>query len=640
MWIINRLRAMSVFEVVFRIKQFAQKYYEKFFVVGQQTKVPSVKFNSLPVNLNGLTAFESRGVIHVFGKEFAYNTPEIDWHTDIFSNQSFSKQFSKSINIRAHNDLSAKVVWEINRMQFLTIIALNYKKFGHIKDIKLFIGIIESWIQQNPYLKGINWYSNIEINIRLIVWYFCWNILNAEALIQKHDFFKDFVEKKWLPCIYQHCKYSYHNPSKYSSSNNHLISEYSGLFIASTLWQFPESKKWNCYAKEGLEKEIVRQHSLNGVNKEEAAEYIQFITDFFMLPYVVARKNNTPFSKKYEGALKSILFYINNLLDTNGNFPKYGDEDDGKCILFTEDHTFNNFQSLLNTGAILFNEPAFRTTGNDLKTIVLTEVGKPTHLNKLDASAGVIPSKFYKKEGHGIFRFQAKGEEIYVHFNAAPLGFLSIAAHGHADALSFILHINGNPFFVDPGTYTYHTEYDWRKYFVGTLAHNTIRVNQTDQAKLAGPTLWLNHYKCAILKLEMSEDSDTVIAQHNGYEKFGITHTREFCVEKNKNRICITDTVECKKNGEYFIELPFHLHPDIYVNKLNDSAFQCIDKELHTVHLQLDKKLKTSNIRGQKYPQILGWYSKSFMQKEPGNTIYCTTKITHTQKFQSIISLK
>jgi hypothetical protein len=41
--------------------------------------------------------------------------------------------------------------------------------------------------------------------------------------------------------------------------------------------------------------------------------------------------------------------------------------------------------------------------------------------------------------------------------DAAPLGFLSIAAHGHADALSFILHVDGSPILVDPGMFTYHT---------------------------------------------------------------------------------------------------------------------------------------------------------------------------------------
>ena len=90
-----------------------------------------------------------------------------------------------------------------------------------------------------------------------------------------------------------------------------------------------------------------------------------------------------------------------------------------------------------------------------------------------------------------------------MHFDAAPLGYLSIAAHGHADALSFILHVDGQPVFIDSGTYTYHTEPEWRQYFIGTLAHNTIRINQKDQAVNGGPTLWTKHYKTSIIDLDL-----------------------------------------------------------------------------------------------------------------------------------------
>ena len=51
------------------------------------------------------------------------------------------------------------------------------------------------------------------------------------------------------------------------------------------------------YAQKGLEKEMLEQHS-SGINKEEAAEYIQFITDFFLLPYIVGERTEQPFSTR------------------------------------------------------------------------------------------------------------------------------------------------------------------------------------------------------------------------------------------------------------------------------------------------------------------------------------------------------
>ena len=640
-WYLNRLRSMSFFEILFRFKQMIQKYYEKVFVMRRPPKMPKVSANGLPFKITGIEDFSITGVINIFGKEFNYYRNDIQWHNDIFSNNQFPLVFSKSINIRSQPNLSIKAVWEINRMQFLTLIALNYKLKGTENDLKIFIKIVDSWITHNPYLVGVNWYSNIEVNIRLIVWYYCWNILDVEELKKNHVGFKEFVETKWLPSIYQHCKYSYNNPSKFSSSNNHLISEYAGLYIASSLWKFPNSTNWNKYAKRGLEKEIIRQHSANGVNKEEAAEYIQFITDFFLLAYVVGQKSNNPFSNLYKERLKKIIYYINYILDIKGNFPKYGDEDDGKCIVFSEDHNFNNFKSILTSGVLLFNDSFLKSksTEIDVKNLILFGDEAIKKVDQVEVAKGILKTKFYEEEGHFIFRHSVNDKEVFLHFNAAPLGFLSIAAHGHADALSFSLNIDGNPFFVDPGTYIYHTKYDWRKYFIGTLAHNTVRVNRKNQADIAGATLWLNHYNTTIINSKLSEEIDKVKAQHDGYRNKGIIHSREIVMEKSKNLIRIIDNIECKKEGKYFLEFPFHFHPNVFIKQNDSKKFQIMNQEGVSLELEIDIKLEAVVVKGQVNPQILGWYSKSFLLKEPSNTIYCTSTITHTQTFQSVILL-
>ena len=42
-------------------------------------------------------------------------------------------------------------------------------------------------------------------------------------------------------------------------------------------------------------------------------------------------------------------------------------------------------------------------------------------------------------------------------FDHGPVGYLSIAAHGHADTLAVWLSIGDQPVFVDAGTYLYHS---------------------------------------------------------------------------------------------------------------------------------------------------------------------------------------
>ena len=637
---LNRLKTFSVAEFPYRIKQkVISKLEEK--VYKRNSFVPLQLGPAKKILFPGVVnVMMQADAVNVFGKWFKYEDIEpADWHRDIFSGKCFPMSFSKNINIRKDPDLSAKAVWEVNRLQFLMQIALKYQSTKDGVHLNQFINIIKSWKDNNPYLIGINWYSNIEVNLRLINWFLCWEALDTDNLIEKNDSFKMFVSNDWLPLIYQHCIYSYKNPSKYSSANNHLISEYAGLFIASSKWPFKESEKWINYSKKGLETEMIKQHSKNGVNKEEAAEYIQFITDFFLLAYVVGENTNHSFSQQYKQQLQSIFDYIYNFLDCKGHFPKYGDEDDGKCFIIDFEKTFNNFKSLLTSGAILFKDPKLKSKSNWLDSKNLFLFGE-----KGKALFELIPdipvkekSKFYIDEGHFIFRKKENNNEIYLHFNAAPLGFLSIAAHGHADALSFILNVDGQPFFIDSGTYTYHTEPLWRDYFMGTLAHNTIRINKLNQATIGGPTLWLKHYKTKVLKTESNEEYDLVRAQHNGYENLGITHTREIIFEKKNQIIKIFDNIDCQKPDTFLVEMVFHIHPSIKINTTEKNQFDLSDIKQTSMTLQTDLKLKTKLVWGQTDPEITGWYSDTFMSKEPCNTIICSLEDAGNIRLETVI---
>lgn len=279
-WYLNRLRTMSVPEVAFRGQQFAQKLFEKRFRQGMPLRmIKAAAPTRILADIDYKRLQPLPDQLGIFGLTLHYANP-INWHLDPASGKEFPRAFAKSIDIRTGRYGSAKHTWEVNRLQFLTRIAFNYRITGQPNYLHLFRTHIESWVAENPYLVGVNWYSNIEVNLRLITWFLAWEILDVNHIIQQDPDFKGFVEKCWLPTIYQHCVYSHANPSYFSSANNHLISEYAGLFVAASFWQFPESANWVKEAKAGLEREILLQHTPSGVNKEEAAEYIQFITDF------------------------------------------------------------------------------------------------------------------------------------------------------------------------------------------------------------------------------------------------------------------------------------------------------------------------------------------------------------------------
>lgn len=64
-------------------------------------------------------------------------------------------------------------------------------------------------------------------------------------------------------------------------------------------------------------------------------------------------------------------------------------------------------------------------------------------------------------------------------FDCGPLGD---GGHGHYDALSVEVFGGGRPLLVDPGRYTYsEAGPNWRRWFKGTAAHNTVLVDGLDQ---------------------------------------------------------------------------------------------------------------------------------------------------------------
>jgi hypothetical protein len=619
-WYYSRLSTMNLRELFFRAGQVQQCSFEKMFSpkpVYSHVSVNKVNFNF------SFTEILLPGQFRIFGHPLPVDE-KMDFHKDIFSGKRFPLAFSKSIDIRTDRYGSAKAVWEVNRLQFLIPLLTDYKITKDRKKLDLFVSIMTSWNEQNPYLKGINWYSNIEVNLRLINWYWCWILLEKDEVWQREEKYKSFRDKVWLPLIYSHCVYSSKNPSYHSSANNQLIAEYAGLFIASTLWKFKESPVWLKKSRRGLEREMLNQHSENGVNKEEAAGHIQFVTDLFLLSYIAAEHSGIAFSYKYTNSLKAICTYINNLLDMNGNSPKYGDEDDGKVILPDGNAEANNFLSILNTAAVLFSKPELKRNGAawDMKSHLLTTRfnGKP-EWEQFRYHRSPSRSSFYEKEGHFILRkHQDNDKEIYCHFDAAPLGYLSIAAHGHADALSMIVHIDGYPFLVDPGTFAYHTHAEWRKYFVSTLAHNTVTINHSDQAQLSGPTMWINHYKTSILKAKTCAEYDMVSATHNGYKKNKVGHTRSVVFNKEKDYLKISDHIQSGKAG-YSVNIPFHLHPEVFVMQTSDNTYVLGRRETSSVlELTFDPAINSKTIEASDY-ETLGWYSSSFMKKEKSTVI-------------------
>ena len=213
------------------------------------------------------------------------------------------------------------------------------------------------------------------------------------------------------------------------------------------------------------------------------------------------------------------------------------------------------------------------------------------------------------------------GEEIWCRCDAGPHGFLSIAAHAHADALAVEVRHDGVDVLADPGTYCYHGEPRWRSYFRSTLAHNTIEVGGQDQSTSGGPFLWTRHARSRLIELESDADGEVIAwsAEHDGYRALTppLRHRRSVRLDSRLRRLEIVDCLET--TGGHAFRLAFHLGPDIDARMVGHSV-ELTWSERH-VHNEAPPSACPTASRGRsrevQTDPVLGWYSSRFGEKQP-----------------------
>ena len=181
--------------------------------------------------------------------------------------------------------------------------------------------------------------------------------------------------------------------------------------------------------------------------------------------------------------------------------------------------------------------------------------------------------------------------------------------HGHADALSITLSVDGQKILVDPGTYRYNGEPKFRKYFKGTRAHNTITIDGQDQAIQETGFIWSHAYNAELMRKENLNGVWLIQAKHDGYLRYKkpVQHIRSLFIFDG-TAIIIKD--KFFGEGTHEFELNFHLHPDVNVSKYHENWWN-IHNGAAEIYITIFDQNDFRVIKGESSP-ILGWFSPSY----------------------------
>ena len=150
------------------------------------------------------------------------------------------------------------------------------------------------------------------------------------------------------------------------------------------------------------------------------------------------------------------------LVDVRVRPPRQGDSDEGRVVLLdAPEH--NRWPALLSLGDALFGRLDWWPLG------ARTREARWSARLLGARRAGQRPTRDAARDrfadaGITILRTDDRRDspEIWCRCDGGPHGFLSIAAHAHADALSVEVRYDGVDILADPGTYCYHGEPEWR----------------------------------------------------------------------------------------------------------------------------------------------------------------------------------
>jgi hypothetical protein len=653
-WTLNRLRCMSAGELAYRLQKSVQSRVESLGIARRPLPAPAIphaprSWLSAPSRVPGAERLLAGAERILAGRFDVLGLQDVDlgmpprWNRDPATGIEAPLVFGKRLDYRNEALVgNIKTLWEPSRHLELVTLAQAYAITGRADFSHGARTLIRSWIEQCPWPLGVHWSSSLELAIRLLNWSAAWNLLGgyASPLFEGDDgrAFRD----QWLGSVYRHCRFIDGHLSRHSSANNHLLGEWMGLFVASLTWPcWPDSARWQARAREGFETEMLAQNAPDGVNREQAVYYHHEVADMMLIAGLAGRAHGVELSSACWQRLEAMMDFVLALLDAGGNVPAIGDADDALMLRLHDEPDWDPYRSLLAASAVLFSRGDFKSAskGFDAKSLwLLGDAGAQAYA-ALPAAAPVPRRRVFEEGGYAVLgsRF-CSAREVRIVADAAPLGYLSIAAHGHADALAFTLSAGGRPLLVDPGTYAYHTERDWRDHFRGTAAHNTVRVDGVDQSEIGGNFMWLRKARATLHEVRLDASRDVWDASHDGYGRLPdpVRHRRRIEVDHEGGCIVVTDTLHCL--GEHRAEVCWQFAEGLDVSIDGDEVRVAhAGTPALTMHMP-GAGLKCRVLQGSTDPKG-GWVSPGFGVKRAAPSIRWEGVLRGTTQWRTEIRL-
>ena len=481
---------------------------------------------------------------------------QIDWHLDALHGKRAPLKPWYRIRFLDFGEAGDhKVVWELNRHQHLVTLA---KAWRLTQDTRYLTELSDQWYdwqRANPYPIGINWGSSLEIAFRSLSWLWVRNLIEDASPIPA-SFRSDLVSGLGM-----NARHIERYLSTYFSPNTHLLGEGLGLFFIGMLCpQLADADRWRDKGWNILLREAKHQVRPDGVYFEQTLYYHVYALDFFLHAHLLAARNGMAIPDEFDAVVEKMLDVVE-ALSQAGPIEGFGDDDGGRLFNPRRNRP-QHMTDPLALGAAIYGqeriiaaatltEEAIWLFGDDAGTLL----AKPPQ-----------PRDIHSKRFDGIYVLAgADPSPQQMAIDAGPQG-IGVCGHGHADALSVSLSLNGQRYLIDPGTGGYISDNEDRALFRGTSAHNTLCVDGLDQAEPAGPFAWESIPNVKTERWVRGETFDLFVGAHDGYCRLAepVRHCRSV-VRVDGGVIMIRDLAAGR--GKHLLETFWHFAPNLQIRE-------------------------------------------------------------------------
>ncbi len=458
--------------------------------------------------------------------------PRIRWRRDYVHNIETGLDYFRRIPyLDAARAGDHKIVWELNRHQHLVALAQAHLLTGREDFLEELWAQLASWIAENPFQRGINWSSVLEVAFRALSWIWIDHLAGARMPAP--------LRRQFLTALYRHGLHLALNLSIYFSPNTHLLGEAVALHALGALYPaFPDAPAWAENGARLVREQMHAQVRGDGSHFEQSSWYHVYAVDFFLFHALLA---DVP--EEYRASLRKMADYLAVLTGPVGPMPSFGDDDGGRLF-----HPYARRENLgrptLAACSAYFGGP-WPHSEEDAREQAAWWCGSITAQPAPPPAASIL----FPESGLAVMT----AGPLRIYADAGPFG-PGRAGHSHSDTLSVVARFGKTDLLIDPGTCTYVADPAWRNRFRGSAAHNTVRIDGRDQAVPAGPFWWQDKPSVQIREWKPAPDRDYLdaICRYAGF-----THRRRFFFLK-PDLLVLVDDIEGPP-GEHKLEWFWHL---------------------------------------------------------------------------------